>query len=138
MANTFRLQILTPERMFLEGDAEALTLRAPDGEIGILAGHAPTVITTEEGEIRIKMDGKWREAAASDGFVTVTPDHVLCMMQTCEWPEEIDENRARRSEERAREALRQQSSMREYIIAKSMLSRAMVRLRVLRNASRNN
>lgn len=137
MANTFRLQIVTPERMFLEAEAEALTLIAPDGEIGILAGHAPVVVTTVEGEIRIKMNGKWREAAASDGFVTVTPDHVLCMMQTCEWPEEIDENRARRDEERAREALRQQNSMQQYTIAKSMLSRAMVRLRVLRNASRN-
>ncbi len=135
MANTFRLQIITPERVFLEADAEALTLKAPDGEIGIQAGHAPMLVSTEEGEIRIKMDGAWREAAASDGTATVTPDQVLLMLQTVEWPEEIDENRARRDEERAREALRQKGSLQEYIMAKSMLSRAMVRLRVLKNSA---
>ncbi|MCL1965018.1 MAG: ATP synthase F1 subunit epsilon [Firmicutes bacterium] len=137
MANTFRLQIITPERVFLEADAEMLVVKAPDGEIGIAAGHTPMIISTQEGEVRIKLGGQWREAAAADGFVTVTPDHALFLVQTCEWPEEIDENRARRDEERALEALRQQGSMHEYIMAKSMLSRAMVRLRVLRHSPGN-
>lgn len=137
MAATFQLQIITPERVFVDGEAEMLVVRAPDGEVGVAAGHAPVIISTEEGEVRIKMNGQWREAAASDGTVTVTPQHVLMMLQTIEWPEEIDERRARESEERAREILRQKCSMQEYVSAKSMLSRAMVRLRVSRNASKN-
>ncbi len=137
MAKTFRLQIITPEREFLDTDAEMLVVRAEDGEIGIAAGHTAMVISTVAGEIRITSAGQTRTAAASEGYVTVTPDQVLFLLQTCEWPEEIDENRARRDEERALEIMRQKGSMQEYVLAKSMLSRAMVRLRVLHNASRN-
>lgn len=130
MAATFHLQIITPERVFIDGPAEMVVLTATDGEIGIAAGHTPLVISMDEGEIRIQRDGKWRTAAASDGTATVTPEHVLVMLQTVEWPEEIDERRARESQERAEEILRQKGSMQEYVMAKSMLSRAMVRLRV--------
>lgn len=134
MANTFHLQIITPERVFIDGQAEMLTVEATDGEVGIAAGHSPVIISTAEGEMRIQMDGRWRVAAASDGTVTVTPDHVLVMLQTVEWPEEIDARRAQEARDRAEEILRQKCSMQEYVMAKSMLSRAMVRLRV---ASRN-
>lgn len=130
MAATFRLQIITPERSFFDAQAEMVVFLAPDGEIGVLAGHSPMVISMREGGIRILQDGKWREAAASDGFATITQDEVLLLMQTVEWPEEIDLARAERDREHAEEKLRQQRSMQEYYIARSMLARAMVRLRV--------
>ena len=130
MQRTFRLQIITPERSFMDNQAEMLILNAPDGEFGVMAGHAPMVVSLSEGGIRIKQNGKWREAAASDGFATITQDHVLVLLQTAEWPEEIDRGRALRDSERATERLRQQRSMHEYHIARSMLARAMARLRV--------
>lgn len=136
MAHTFALQILTPERVFLEAAVEMLIVTAADGKLAVAAGHTPAVISTVEGIVEIKVGGVWRVAAASDGYATVTPDRVLFLLQTCEWPEEIDENRARRDEEYAREALRQKGSMREYVAAQSMLARAMVRLRVVRDTTR--
>lgn len=137
MDSVFNLQIITPERVFIDGQAEMIRLKAPDGEIGIAAGHSPVVISMVAGEIGIKRDGQWRVAAASVGTATVTPDAVLVMLQTVEWPEEIDERRARESEERAREIMRQKCSMQEYVMAQSMLSRAMIRLRVARGVSQN-
>ena len=130
MAQTFRLQIITPERCFLDDQAEMVVIPAPDGEFGVMAGHAPMVVSMREGSIRILREGAWREAACSDGFATITQDQVLLMMQTVEWPEEIDRARAERDRMLAEEKLRQQNSMREYHIARSMLSRAMARLRV--------
>ncbi len=130
MAANFRLQIITPERNFLDAQAEMVVILAPDGEIGIMAGHTPMVISMQEGPIRILQNGKWREAAASDGFATVMQDTVLLLMQTVEWPEEIDRVRAERDRALAMEKIRQQRSMQEYHIARSMLARAMVRLRV--------
>ena len=130
MAATFRLSIITPEHSFFEGDVEMLVLEAPDGEIGIQAGHTPMVISTVEGEIRLLQDGNWRWAAASSGFAIVIQDQVLLMLQTAEWPEEIDVKRAQRSEHEARERLRQKRSMEEYHMARAMLARAMARLRV--------
>lgn len=130
MAATFRLQIVTPERSFFDAQVEMVVFIATDGEIGVMAGHSPMVVSMQEGAIRIQQNGKWREAAASDGFATIMQDEVLLLLQTVEWPEEIDRVRAERDRTLAEEKLRQQRSMHEYYIARSMLSRAMVRLRV--------
>ncbi len=130
MAATFRLSVITPEHSFFEGDVEMLVLNTPDGEVAIQAGHAPMVISTVEGELRLNQNGKWRWAAASSGFATVIQDQVLLMLQTAEWPEEIDIKRAQRAEYEARERMRQKRSMEEYHMARSMLARAMARLRV--------
>ncbi len=138
MAKTFHLSILTPEHSFFEGEVEMLVLESEDGKIGILPNHAPVVISTIESELRFMADGQWRWAAASSGFATVTQDQVLVMLQTAEWPEEIDINRAKRAEYEARELMRQQKSMEEYRSARSMLSKAMVRLRVSTRRNINN
>ncbi len=130
MAATFRLQVITPERSFFDAQVEMVVFIAPDGELGIMAGHSPMVVSMREGGIRILQDGKWREAAASDGFATITQDEVLLLMQTVEWPEEIDRARAERDRAMAEEKMRQKKSMHEYYLARSMLARAMVRLRV--------
>jgi len=127
---TFRLQIVTPERSFFDDQAEMVVITVPDGEFGVMAGHSPMVVSMREGAVRILRENTWREAAASDGFATITQDQVLLMLQTVEWPEEIDRARAQRDRELAEEKLRQQKSMREYHIARSMLARAMARLRV--------
>ena len=130
MTQTFRLQIITPERCFFDDPVEMVVITAPDGEVGVLAGHSPMVVSMQEGAIRILREGVWREAASSDGFATITQDQVLLLTQTVEWPEEIDRARAERDRALAEERLRQKKSMHEYHITRSMLARAMVRLRV--------
>jgi F-type H+-transporting ATPase subunit epsilon len=138
MAPTFHLSVITPEHSFFEGEVEMLVLNTADGEVAIQAGHAPMVISTVEGELRLNQNGKARWAAASSGFATVTQDLVYLMLQTAEWPEEIDIKRAQRSENEARERMRQKRSMEEYHMARSMLSRAMTRLRVSSRRNINN
>ena len=138
MAPTFHLSITTPEHSFFEGNVEMLVLETPDGEVAIQAGHVPMVISTVEGEIRFHQNGRCRWAAASSGFATVIQDQVLLMLQTAEWPEEIDVRRAERAEHEARERLRQKRSMEEYHMARSMLARAMARLRVSSRRNINN
>ena len=138
MAKTFHLTILTPERTFFEGEAESLTLEAVDGELGVMAGHAPEAVTLIEGELRLTADGQARWAAASAGFAAILPDSVFVILQTVEWPEEIDLRRAERSRWEAEERLRQQKSIQEYHLARAMLARAMVRLRVTGKSRINN
>ena len=128
--STFQLNILTPERKFFSGDAEGLIISAPDGELCILAGHVPTVAPIVVGTIKLKLNGEWKSAFTSEGFIEVMHDKVMVFTQACEWPEEIDVDRARRSLERAREHLRQKQSIKEYKESKIALARAMVRLRI--------
>lgn len=129
--NTFLLEIITPERSFYSGQARQLVVTGLDGTFGILRGHVPMVASLDIGPVHIQeADGSWREAACSGGFLRTGPDHTLVMVQTAEWPEEIDLNRAREQAEIEEEHLRQQQSMREYVASKNNLTKALMRLRV--------
>ena len=116
--NTFYLEIITPERQFYIGPAEALVLPAVDGQMGVYPGHEPAVTAVEPGELRYKADGQWEPAAVGAGFA--------------EHPEEIDRKRAEAAKERAEERLRQKQSIHEYYHSKAALARAMARLKARR------
>jgi F-type H+-transporting ATPase subunit epsilon len=132
---TFRLSVVTPERAFFDDQVEMVVLQALDGEVGVQPGHAPALVALREGITRIQQDGEWRWFAASSGYASILPDGVYAVLQTAEWPDEIDVNRALREKEEAEEILRQKQSMQEYAITRSMLARAMVRLRITRDSS---
>ncbi|NLB36131.1 MAG: ATP synthase F1 subunit epsilon [Clostridiales bacterium] len=130
MSKTYKLDILPPEREFFSGQVEALIITAPDGELAILADHAPIVAPLVVGSFKMKIDGEWREAFNSEGFLEVSKLGTVLLAQACEWPEDIDIRRAEQSKRRSEEKLRQQRSINEYKGSKIALARAMARLRV--------
>ena len=130
--STFYLEIITPERQFYIGPAEALVIPAVDGERGIYPGHEPRVAAIEPGELRYKANGKWEPAAVGKGFVEVKPDYVILLVGFAEHPEEIDRKRAEAAMQRAEERLRQKQSIHEYYHSKAALARAMARLKTHR------
>jgi len=132
MAKLFNLKIFTPEREFFDGDVEAVSADAPDGNVMILADHAPFIMPIEVGTIRIKQDDKWDESVNSKGFLEVHNEGALIFVQACEHPDEIDARRAEDAKQRAEEHLRQKRSMVEYKHSKIALARAMTRLQLAR------
>ncbi len=130
MAAVFYLEIVTPERKFFSGEVEAVILRTPDGEMGVLKDHAPMVVAVDIGPIKIKKDGEWLEAALSEGFMEIEKNTVIILTDTAEWPDEIDIARAKAAAERAEERLRKGTSRIEYIHSKSAMARAVARLKV--------
>ena len=132
MPSPFQLDILTPERSFYSGPAEGVVVGTPDGEICVLARHTPLVTPVEIGALKLNIGGAWKEAFISEGFMEVGASHTVIFTQACEWPENIDVQRAEATLQRAREHLRQQKSMREYKSNQIALARAMARLRVTR------
>ncbi len=127
--STFLLEIITPERNFFSGEAECVIFKSVDGEMGVLAKHAPTVATVNVGPIRINTQGKWVDAVVTDGFAKIMPDRVVIMTDTAEYPEEIDINRAKAAKQRAEERLQKQLSQLEYMRSKAALTRAMARIK---------
>ena len=127
---TFFLEVITPERKFFSGEADSVVFKSIDGEMGVLARHAPTVVAVTVGSLRITSQGKRIEALVTDGFAKIMPDKVIILIDTAEYPEEIDINRAREAKLRAEERLQKQSSQLEYMRSKAALSRAMARLRI--------
>lgn len=130
MASTFYLEIVTPDRKFISGNVEELIVKTPEGEMGVLSGHMPMVVAIAIGPARIKMNGEWLEAVLSEGFMEVLQNETIILADTAEWPNEIDINRARAAEERARERLQSKLSRIEYVRSQAALNRALSRLKV--------
>ena len=132
MPTPFQLDILTPEHAFYSGPAEGVIVTTPDGELCVLAMHAPLVTPLEIGSISLNIAGQWREAFISEGFMEVGHSRTVIFTQACEWPEDIDRRRAEEAAQREQERLRQQRSIREQKASQIALARAMARLRVTR------
>ena len=133
----FELEITTPERQFLKEPVQMVILPGENGELGVMAGHAPLVLVLKSGTVRIKQNDEWRECVTADGYAMVDRKRVLLLCQMAEWPEEIDERLAREEEAREKEKLRQAQSQREFLITKANLAHAMARLRAVSRHSIN-
>ncbi len=130
MGDTFLLDIVASDHQFYNGPCEMLVFRSSDGEHGILPGHETMVCALDSCELRYQVDGEWRYAATSIGFVEITGEKVIVLADTVENPDEIDEKRAQEAKQRAEERLKQRQSMMEYARSKAALNRAMARLKV--------
>jgi len=130
MPAKYKLEIITPEKIFFEGMIESVIIPSVDGFMSVQKGHEPIVVAIDIGQIKIFQDGKWLKASTSEGFMEVRPDETLIFAQAVEWPYEIDINRAKEAAEKAKEELRQKNSFSEYRQNQVALARAMVRLKV--------
>ena len=127
----FQAHILAADRSFYEGPCVSLTVPTSDGEQGILAHHSDMIAAVLPGTLRYQTpEGPVQLAAVSSGLVKIEKNEVLVLVDSAERPEEIDEARARREADQAREAILQKKSRQEYQLAQATLARAMNRLRV--------
>lgn len=126
---SFRLQIISPDRVFYEGDVDMLELRTTEGVLGILKGHIPLTAVLSPGMLKIEADNSEKIAAVHDGFVEIIKDKVIVLAEACEWPEEIDVNRAKEAKIRAERRL-QESNTGEMnaVRAEMALRRSLIRL----------
>ncbi len=109
MERTFKLEIITPYRIFYSGSAEMLVVNTTDGELGILCDHEPCVASVNIGAARIRIDGATKTAAFSEGFLEMEGNRVTVLVGAAEWPEEIDVARAGRALSRANERIKEHS-----------------------------
>jgi F-type H+-transporting ATPase subunit epsilon len=89
---------VTPEGPAFEGDVEMLIVPGADGEIGVLARHAPLVALLNAGSTRIYRDRSSEdvvEFATGPGFFKVEQDRALALVDDAIDAREIDDARAR-------------------------------------------
>lgn len=130
--DNFRLQIITPERIFFDKDAYMVEFNTTEGEIGVYANHIPLTCIIKPGILTIRMDGEEKEAALHSGFVEILPDKVTILAEVIEWPEEIDVYRAEAAMERAKERIAHPTSGTDIARAQTALMRAMARITVIK------
>ncbi len=133
---TFRLELVTVERMIYSDDVEMVIAWGLEGQLGILPHHAPLMTMLQPGELIIKKDNEETYMAVSGGFLEVRPDKVIILADACERAEEIDLARAEEAKRRAGEIMAAPSLDADTAAAEAALRRSLVRLRVAERSRR--
>lgn len=128
----FHLRIITPDRMFYEGDVDMVEFNTTEGEIGVLPGHIPLTVIVKPGILVITEKEGQKEAALHAGFAEILPEGITILAEIIEWPEEIDGQRAEEAMNRAKERLASKTPETDIARAETALLRAMARINVLK------
>lgn len=95
MPGTLHCSIVTPEKAFLETDADRVVVPAHDGEIGILPGHARLLAKLGTGICRVTSGGTTHRLLIDGGFVQVAENRVTILTDMASTLENIDLDEAR-------------------------------------------
>lgn len=125
----FHLEVISPERIFYDGDVEMVELTTIEGDIGVYANHIPLTTIVAPGIMTITENGgQTKEAAVLEGFMEITQDKVTILAQSCEWPDEIDINRAKEAKERAERRIKSNDENINLSRAELALKKSIVRI----------
>ena len=128
MADTFQLEITTPDRSVLNEQVHEVVLPGVEGYFGVLAGHAPMLAQLGVGEVSYRVGTTRRYLAISGGYAEVLRDAVHVLARTAERSDEIDLERAMRAKERAEAELKRELPPDEMRLAEVRLQRALSRI----------
>jgi F-type H+-transporting ATPase subunit epsilon len=124
------IDVVTPKGIKFSGEAISCTAPGINGEFQILKDHAALVAQLKIGEIKIDENGKIKWMATSGGYLEVKNNTISIIADTAEWSEDIEVERARDAERKARERLRDRGQNIDIDRAQLALARALNRLKV--------
>jgi F-type H+-transporting ATPase subunit epsilon len=139
MTDTFKLEIVTPEKKVVDTAAEEIQIPGKNGYLGVLPGHAPLITELAVGEITFRessssgSSSNEQRLAVAWGFAEVLPNKVTILAETAERPSEIDVARAREAKARAEQLLASGDASVDVERALDALHRAETRLDVAEN-----
>ena len=81
---TIHLKVVTPRRLLVEADVEAVFLPTLEGEIGVLPGHRPLFVGIGKGRLRHRTGGDEESLAVRGGYAQVQPEKVVVMTEVGE------------------------------------------------------
>jgi F-type H+-transporting ATPase subunit epsilon len=134
MADTFELEIVTPDKLLVRERVEQVQIPGKTGELGVLPGHAPLITTLTIGEISYREGTNTHYLSVAWGFAEVLPNKVTILADTAERAEEIDLKRAQEAKARAEEALKRSAADLDFDATLYALHRADVRISVAARA----
>lgn len=125
-----RLKIVTPERIVLEEEVEAVYAKAVDGEIGILPKHIPMITPLEIGSLSYIKSGQKEPAVIMGGLLSTDGFNVTVLSEASELKGDVDKVRAEQAKERAESRLREKAENLDTERAQRSLARALARLKI--------
>ena len=113
MADTLKLEIVTPESVIYSEDVDMVTLPGSEGETGIYPNHVPLMTKVQAGELVVKRSGAEEILAVGEGFAEITGDHVAILTDNAIDSADIDEAAAEEAKDKAEQRLAEGGDMTE-------------------------
>lgn len=131
MAEKMKLEIVTPYKKVVDIEVDEVTATGKLGEFGILPGHAPFLTSLNIGELCYKADGISTSMALNWGYFEVKEDKIIVLVETAEYADDIDVERAKAAQARAEEALKKLTPEdKQFKIYEAALERSIIRMQV--------
>jgi len=132
MANTLKLEIVTPDSRTFSDDVEMVTVPAAEGEMGIYPQHVPLLTQLVPGELIVRKDGRDFFLAVGEGFIEITGERVAIMTDMAIRAENIDEAKAEEARQRAQARLAEHLDDEESAMVNAALAHSLAQLKVKR------
>jgi F-type H+-transporting ATPase subunit epsilon len=132
MAETLKLEIVTPDGKAYSEDVEMVTLTGVQGEMGVLPQHIPLMTKLVPGELVVRKGGRDVFVAVGGGLVEVTGTRVSILTDMAVAADKIDEAKAEEARLRAEARLHEKLSAEEVATINASLARSLAQLRVKR------
>lgn len=134
-----QLELITPEKIVLKQEIDALIVETSQGQITILPSHANLVTKVSPGEMIIKVGGRELSLAVTGGFLEIHNDTITILADYAVRSEDIEADKALKAQERAREILKRKAeniSEQDLALAESELRRSVLELHVVNKRKR--
>ncbi len=132
MAQTLKLEIVTPEAVTYSEDVDMVTLPAAEGEMGVYPMHVPMMTQITSGEVSVRKNGQDYFLAVGEGFVEITGDRVAILTDMAIKANDIDEGKAEEARKRAEARLQEKLSDEEVANVNAVLMHSLAQLKVKR------
>jgi len=133
MANTLKLEIVTPEGTVFSEDVEMVTMPAIMGQMGVYPQHIPVTTEMEPGELIVRQNSRDLFLAVGEGVIDVTGTRVYVLTDLAVAADRIDEAKAEEAKRRAEARLREKLSEQEAAAINASLARLLAQLRIKRH-----
>ena len=131
MAENIKLEVVTPDKIAVDEEAQIVMAPGTLGEFGVLSGHTPFLTSLKIGGLKyVDAGGTERFVFVSGGFAEALPDKVTVLAESAERRRDIDAERAKAARERAEKRLQEATDDLDIFRAEAALARAMYRLRL--------
>ena len=133
MANTLKLEIVTPSAVVYSEDVSLVALPGRQGDMGIYPNHVPLMTKVAAGEVEVTRDGQKEMLAVGEGFAEVTGERVSILTDMAALEADIDEAKAEEALKAAEDRLKGESLSDEQVIAaEAAAAAALAQLKVKR------
>ena len=86
--NMFELKIISPEKMFYEGEGDFLEFTSVEGKMGVYKNHIPLTTILEPCVMKIHKAGEVKKVVIGGGFIEILKERITVLAESADWKEE--------------------------------------------------